>query len=63
MPDPMTRLREIAAGSRRPQTAAQAIAEARTGQPLPAFRRMTPQERKALSQAAVEIVLLKEVRP
>ena len=63
MPEPMTRLREIAAGSRRPQTATQAIATARTGQPLPAFRRMTEAERKALSQAAVEIVLLGRGRP
>ena len=65
MPDPMTRLREIAAdpGGHRIRSTARAVTESRTGQPLPAFRAMTDAERKALSQAAVEIVLLGRGRP
>ena len=63
--DPMTQLRAIATdpGCHRIRSTARAVTEARTGQPLPAFRRMTDAERKALSQAAVEIVLLGKGRP
>ena len=56
MPNPMTRLREIAAGSRRPQTATQAIATARTGQPLPQFGPLDDQQKAAIARAAVEVM-------
>ena len=56
MPDPMTRLREIAAGLRRPQTAAQAIAEARTRRPLPCFGPLDDDQCAAIKRAAVEVM-------
>ncbi len=52
---PMDRLRAIAAGLRRPQTAAQAIAEARTRRPLPDFGPMDAEQKAALAQAVKEI--------
>ena len=60
MLDPMTRLRAIAAGLRRPQTAAQAIAEARTRRPLPCFGPLDAEQKAALAQAVKEIL---NVRP
>ena len=55
-PPPVDRLRAIAAGQRRPQTAAQAIAEARTGQPLPQFGPLDAEQRAAIKRAAVEVM-------
>ena len=53
---PVDRLREIAAGQRRPQTAAQAIAEARTRRPLPAFKELDAEQKAAVARAAVEVM-------
>ena len=53
---PMDRLRAIAAGLRRPQTAAQAIAEARTRRPLPEFERLDAEQRRAIRRATVEVM-------
>ena len=53
---PVDRLRAIAAGLRRPQTAAQAIAEARTRRPLPQFGPLDDQQKAAVARAAVEVM-------